>query len=61
MSDAGAQEDDRWKAWWPGDSRPFIVLNAVQMDNKELLAEFDARFPGVEIRQSTFLPKLGTE
>lgn len=50
------REDDRWKGWWNGDSRPFIVLAAAQMANTELLAELDAKFPGVDVRQSEHLP-----
>jgi hypothetical protein len=50
------QEDDRWKTWWNGDSRPFIVLTAAQVANADLLAELDAKFPGVDVRLSEYLP-----
>lgn len=51
-----SEEDQRWKQWWKGASRPFIVLSPAQMANAELLAELEAKFPGVDVRPSELLP-----
>jgi hypothetical protein len=48
---------DRWKIWWAGADRPFLILTPTQYEDAELLAEIENKYPGVEVRQSEYLPE----
>jgi hypothetical protein len=48
--------DDRWKVWWVGGERPYLILTHTQFADAELRAEIDAAYPGVEVRESEYLP-----
>lgn len=51
-------EADRWKAWWPGPERPFLVLPSALFSNPETAAIADKEYPGILLVENKMIGDL---
>lgn len=53
--------DNRWRKWWGGPERPYLVLTPEQIAAPKWHATANKEFPGVLLVEAKMLPLMPTE
>lgn len=50
------EHDERWKSWWRGPERPFLVLSQARFADPEFHRIAEQEYPGVLLIEDKMLP-----